>query len=213
MAQHSIYCVQCDITYPPQGMKPRRRYVNNEFVLSREDYILCQCGCWLWRWSVMNKNKLPKIGRMYEKKGQTTAQRIIFNVEDNDGVIQMKCGNHQCVNIDHHHIVPKSTIFSELRGVANYEIAEQIRDEYNNSKITHYELEKKYGLSNGTITRIISFERYTADAHNLVVAKKPLKEYKDEILRLWNLGHSYRDIAAKLDLTYTAVYNIVRRNT
>ena len=208
-----IYCVQCDITHPPQGMKPRRHYSNCEFVLSREDYIVCRCGCWLWRWTVINKNKLPKINNMYHKKGQSTAQRIIFNVEDNAGVIKMQCGNHRCVNIAHHQIVPKQTVFNETHGVANYEIAEKIRDEYNNSKITQIDLAIKYDIGYGVVTKILSNERYTTDTQNLVVAEKPARYYTDEIMNLRNLGYSYKYIAKKLDLRYQAVYTIVRRNT
>ena len=213
MAQRSIYCIRCDITYPPQGRKPNRRYVNNEFVLASEDYIVCRCGCWLWRWAIHPSNDAPKISNIYLKKNQNTGHRIIFNVEEEAGVVNMKCGNKSCVNIAHHQVVPQSAIFTKIYGAVNYEIAEQIRDEYNKSKITQPELAKKYSLSYGTINRIIHYERYTTAAHNLVVAKKPVRYYKDEILRLWNLGYSHRGIANRLDLTYTAVYNIVIHNT
>ena len=90
-----IICQRCGINHGQRTRKPLRRY-GSTFRLISDDYIVCDCGCWIWRWDT--RKGYPYV--VYQRRKVGIA-RLVLGIQDADLVARHRCDNPICVNPAH----------------------------------------------------------------------------------------------------------------
>lgn len=72
------------------------------YILNKNDYAVCQCGCFIWLRGVTAMNYAQcGYGKYSESPYGTRIVRHIVDITDRDKVARHLCGNTICVNPEH----------------------------------------------------------------------------------------------------------------
>ena len=166
----TIKC-KCGTEYQVPKRKPRRkRQRNSPYILSEDDYLICRCGCWLWKWSV--KRGYARVLHLGKVR---LVSRIILDIVDSDKHALHSCDNPRCINLEHLYEGTQQQNMDDMyercravnhtgenhgRAKLTETDVENIRAEYAAGGITYKELAERYGVSQTLISNIINRKQW-----------------------------------------------------
>jgi len=110
---------------------------------------------------------------------------------------------------------PIDSITTGYERKMTYELATTIREDYQKSNLTMYEIADKYNCCHGTVQNVIQNKSFIDKTYKYKTKKKSLSDNEViELLTLYNSKqYNQRQLCKKYNLTQSSIFHIVHRNT
>ena len=160
-----ITCGKCGQAHTVPGRRPGSGGRRTAFHLSESDYIVCACGCELWKWGVDN-NGYARVA--HYGKPQKVSRILLGIVGDATLDACHHCDNPRCIREEDHLYI--GTAKDNMRDMA-------LKDRHGNAKILNSEIPiirarvasserqkdiaAEYGVSHSVISQIVNYKSRT----------------------------------------------------